>query len=89
MSENEKLIRRFENFKGYKRTIFDNKEWDECNSFIKGFNLAQKEFKTEEKYTKEDLEKAFNAGSAYATGSHKLLKQTHPNFKEWFNTIKK
>ena len=42
----------------------------------------------QEKETIEDLEKAFNAGSAFATGSHKDFKQTHPDFKEWFEQFK-
>lgn len=37
----------------------------------------------------ELLEKSFDAGSAYATGSHKDFKQTHPNKKEFIEQIKK
>lgn len=40
-------------------------------------------------YTEEDMKNAFNAGSAYATGSYKEFKQTHSNFKEWFKQYKK
>jgi len=34
----------------------------------------------------EALSKAFDAGAAYATGSHTDMKQTHPNKEEWIKS---
>ena len=39
-------------------------------------------------YTEEDMEKTFNAGSAFAIGSHKDFKQTHPDFTVWLEQLK-
>ena len=40
-------------------------------------------------YSDEQLEAAFNAGCAYTVGSHKNLKQIHPNFQEWKAKLKR
>ena len=40
-------------------------------------------------YSDEQLEAAFNAGCAYTVGSHKDLKQIHPNFQEWKAKLKR
>ena len=40
-------------------------------------------------YSDEQLEAAFNAGCAYTVGSHKDLKQIHPNFQAWNAKLKK
>ena len=40
-------------------------------------------------YSEKQLEAAFNAGCAYTVGSHKDLKQIHPNFQEWKAKLKR
>ena len=40
-------------------------------------------------YSEKQLEATFNAGCAYTLGSHKDLKQIHPNFQEWKAKLKK
>ena len=40
-------------------------------------------------YSEEDMEKTFNAGSAFAIGSHRDFKQTHPDFTVWLEQLKK
>ena len=40
-------------------------------------------------YSEKQLEAAFNAGCAYTLGSHKDLKQIHPNFQEWKAKLKR
>jgi hypothetical protein len=44
---------------------------------------------TESKYSEEDMRECWNASSAYTIGSYKYFKQTHPDFKEWFEQFKK
>jgi hypothetical protein len=40
-------------------------------------------------YSEEDMKECWYAACAYSIGSHKEFKQTHPNFKEWFEQFKK
>lgn len=37
----------------------------------------------------QSLKDCWKAACAYTIGSHKDFKQTHPNFEEWFNQLKK
>ena len=40
-------------------------------------------------YSEDDLLKTFDAGCAYTVGSHKDFKQSHPNRKQWVESLKK
>ncbi len=37
----------------------------------------------------QSMKECWYAACAYNVGSHKEFKQTHPNFKEWFEQFKK
>jgi hypothetical protein len=78
----ETLEEAAENFKNYRGTGYDNipKLIREC--FINGA-----EWQAERMY--QSMKECWYAACAYSIGSHKEFKQTHPNFKEWFEQFKK
>lgn len=41
--DEEELLIKYENIKGYSREIFDNEEWSEFKAFCSGYNLARSE----------------------------------------------
>jgi hypothetical protein len=42
----------------------------------------------QDKHSEDVLKMCWAAASAYTIGSHKDFKQTHPDFKEWFEQYK-
>lgn len=50
MLEDGILLEKFEKIKGFSGNLFDSEEWREFDSFVEGYNLAQKEFETERQY---------------------------------------
>jgi hypothetical protein len=61
-----------------------------AKAFVDGANSPEaKALWQHELYTEKELQKAFNAGMAFATGSAILFEQIHPKFDQWFNLIKK
>jgi hypothetical protein len=61
-----------------------------ADSYIakKGF-ISGAKWQAKRMYSEEDMKECWYAACAYSIGSHKEFKQTHPNFKEWFEQFKK
>jgi hypothetical protein len=58
------------------------------NEIIEAVKFGAK-WQAERSYSEEDMKKCWDAACAFTVGSYKYFKQTHPNFKEWFEQFKK
>jgi hypothetical protein len=65
----------------------------ETRKFNSDFPFDPQSFKLGAKWQQErmyqSMKECWYAACAYSIGSHKEFKQTHPNFKEWFEQFKK
>jgi hypothetical protein len=62
---------------------------DQSDYWAIGFDSFKRgaEWQAERMY--QSMKECWYAACAYSVGSHKEFKQTHPNFKEWFEQFKK
>ena len=44
----EKILKKFEKYKGYSAVLFDNEEWRESDAYEQGYNQALKDSKAPE-----------------------------------------
>jgi hypothetical protein len=67
----------------YAKTVNENH-----TSHMLGFYNGAKWQAEQDKHSEDVLKMCWAAASAYTIGSHKDFKQTHPDFKEWFEQYK-
>jgi hypothetical protein len=56
------------------------------NSFLRGAKWEAEQ--DNNKFSEENIKMCWDAASSYTIGSHIDFKQTHPDFKEWFEKFK-
>jgi hypothetical protein len=70
----------------YAHNYFEMHETNNYKALKNGFEKGAK-WQAERMY--QSMKECWYAACAYSIGSHKEFKQTHPNFKEWFEQFKK